>query len=719
MRDVQQRHDAPRVDLGGLGHRPLLTVGLIALAATALALLARPVYAFIAAAAVPLFCLLRPLRRRWAVLLTAAVFLLSAAGQRCIRELPLQSLVGETDRITARVVETPRSGQMYTVEVLDAHRIPSGTRLSLYCVPGTEPALYDTIAAEVSLQEVPANTTYARSRCIFLYAFPQGEWGSSAQVIEDSRLPRLYALRLYFDRILRQTLPGDEGALLSALCLGQRHAVSAATNDAFRYSGLSHLLVVSGLHLSIVAVALRALLRRIGIGYRLSAALALPLVWGFAGMVGGAPSVLRAAIMCSVWLTGYMVYRRYNGLNAWGLAAALLLLTNPYLLLYAGFQLSFAATAGVLTLAPRLCRPASQSDPPQTVAGRLWQGVRRYIRNGCGVCIGAMLFTLPLTVFYYYGLSITALPANLLAVVPAGWALTVGWLGMLCGAVPFLGWLSHPLLLTAGCIARWLQWVSRLCGPQAAFVLTPHLWQKLLIAALCVILACAILCRAPWRRVLAVIGALTLCVGAAAVPLSLPCPRLTVIPCREHAAMVMQDGDRTILLVDHSGALRHLTYTLEQQGITRLDALYIDQGAPADGGSLMHLWEQYGYPAVHTADEDIWYGGLAVPVTLCTTVSETDHPLTLLIPGWWRWESGSSTALLCTDPTVPRPTAAAMTVYAATPPMLPDDGYCVVVSYRDGTPPAAPLNRCTLLLTEETCTLAARADGEWSVLPWL
>ncbi len=719
MRDGKQRHNAPQSNLGGLGCRPLLTVGIIALSATALALLASVVIAFIVATALPLFLLLRWARQRWAVILTAAAFLLSAAGQRCIRELPLQSLVGQTDRITARVVDTPRSGQMYTVEVLTAQRVPTGTRLSLYCVTGTEPGLYDTIAAEVSLQEVPAATAYTRSHRIFLYAFPQGEWGTSAQVTDDSHLPRLYALRLYFDRILRQTLSGDEGALLSALCLGQRQAVSAATDDAFRYSGLSHLLVVSGLHLSMVAVALRALLRRIGVGYRLSAAMTIPLIWVFAGMVGSTPSVLRAAVMGSVWLTGYIVYRRHNGLNAWGLAAALLLLTDPYRLLYAGFQLSFAATVGVLLLAPRLCRPATGRTPSPTAVGRLWNRVRWYIRNGCGVCIGALLFTLPLTIFYYNGLSLTALPANLLAVVPAGWALTIGWLGMLCGTLPFLGWLSRPLLLTAGAVARWLQWVARLCGPKAAFALTPHLWQKLLIAALCGILICGILCRIPWQRVLTATVALTLCVCIAAVPLSLPRPRLTVIPCSGDAAVLIQDRGDAILLVNHSGALRNVTYALEQQGVTRLDILYIDQGAPADGGSLMRLWEQYGHPSVRTADEDIWYGGLTIPVTHCATTSETGDPLTLLTPGWWRWESGGSVALLCTDPAVPRPVAAALTIYAAMPPTLPDDGYCVVAHNRNGTQPAVPLNRCALLLTEESCTLTARADGEWSVLPWL
>lgn len=701
---------------GGLGKRPLLTVGMIALIATATALFLPPIAACIAAGILLMVCLCPLLRRRWGVLLTAAIFLLSAAGQRYTREIPLCALDGQTDTVTARVVAAPRTGQTYTVEVLSAHRLPAGSRLALYFVPGSEPTLYDTVTAHVSLKAVPSDAAYRRSDRVFLYAFPEGEWNASA-TITDHAPPRLYTLRRHFDRILRHTLPDKEGALLSALCLGQRTAVSTATEDAFRYSGLSHLLVVSGLHLSMVAVALRGLLRRIGVGYRLSAALTLPLIWSFAGMVGGASSVLRAAVMGSLWLMSFIVFRRYDGLNAWGLAAGILLLTNPYRLLHAGFQLSFAATAGVLTIAPRLCRSAKRETPPQTVAERLWRGARWYIRNGCAVCIGALLFTLPLTVFYYRGVSLTTLLANLLAVVPAGWALTLGWLGMLCGVVPLLGWLSQPLLMAAGLIARWLQGVACFLGPQWVFVPTPHLWLKLFIAALCGILVCGILCRIPRRRVLAVLLALTLCVCAMAVPLTAIRARLTVIPCGNDAALLVQQGRHTALFTDHSRTLEDVIYQLEQRCVTQLDYVFIQEGATADGATLAHIWAAYAQPTVYTADANRWYGGTDIPITLYDTTDTWSlwrHcTLTRLPDGWWRWDVNGNSALVGTDPAVPRPEAAALTVYTEMPRTLPDDGACIVSLPRDTA------HRPPCLCIDEPLTLIPQRNKEWSVLPWL
>ena len=590
--------------------------------------------------------------------------------------------------------------------------LPKGTRLTLYCLPESAPQLYDTVAADVALSRA-ADSHYGNR--VFLHAFPVGDWDASAEVVADGEPSGLYALRLYFDRILRQALPAEEGDLLAALCLGQRDTLSPAIDDVFRYSGLSHLLVVSGLHLSMIAVALRSLLRRIGVGYRTAAACTIPLVWGFAGMVGNGSSVLRAAVMCTVWLVGFMVYRRHNGLNAWGLAAAALLLTDPYRLCQIGFQLSFAATAGVLCIASRLCR-YPHGAPAENPLDRLWESVRLYIRNGLAVCIGATLFALPFTVYHFHGLSLSAPIANLLAVVPAGWALTIGWLGLLCGAVPFLGWLSQPLLYVAGVLTRWVHGVATLCGPAEAYVYTPHSWQKVLIAALCAAIACGVLCRVSWRRVVAMTAATAIAIGCVSAPLHQPAPRMTIIARGVHTAILLQEGDRAALILNHNAALRDMDYELHQRGVTLLEYILIHEGTPAHSGALPRIWETFGHPAVYTADPDPWYGDTAVAVeTILPDQSFAlgDSAITPVSEGWWRWRG----ALICTDPATPRPEMAALSVYTALPDEIPDEGTCVVSHYR-GTAPTIPLSDTTLLVTQEDLTLTIRENGEWSELPW-
>ncbi len=700
-----------------LCRRPMLTVGCVAILA-ALALYLTPVVAC-SIAVILLLCIVTPLRRIWWVLLTAAVFLLSTMGHSILQEQRLLPLDGYTAVITARVVDIPTNGQMYTVSVTNSDSVPTGARLSLYCPPGSEPVLYDTVTATVKLEKT--DTTYRRSERIFLYAFPQGEWGASAAVTDGEKAPLTHRITRWFSHTLKQTLPGEEGALLAALCLGQRQEVNEAVNTAFRNSGLSHLLVVSGLHLSMLAVALRGLLRRVGVGYRLSAVMVLPIIWLFAGMVGGTSSVLRAAVMCSLWLMGFVVRRRYDGLNAWGLAAAVLLAADPYRLLNAGFQLSFAAAAGVLILAPRLCRTAAGQIPPDNRLARLWAGMWRFVRNGCGVCIGAMLFTLPLSVYYFGGLSLTVLPANLLAVVPAGWALTIGWLGLLCCSIPLLGWAGKPLLFAAGWLARYLAGVARLLGPDRAFLPLPHTWQKLLIAALCGVAITGILWRVPWRRVVTALGALAVCVCAVAVPFTHLSPRLTVIARGDHAAVLMQQGGHAALLVDHGCILGDMPYYLEQNGVSRLEYLFIDGGEPANAAALSQLWLTYGQPEVYVANEEDWYSHTAVPV--CYSIPDdrwemcAGASLSHKTTGWWQIMMNGAEASVCTDPARSCPVAG-VTVYTALPRNLPTDGYCILSCDRDAVPILPEKGQCRLL-TYETITLTVRKDGEWSVLPWL
>jgi len=708
-------------------HRPLLAIGLVAVGATAAALFLPPMAAILTGVGLVLLCALPPLWRaeRLLLLLTAALFLLSTALYQQRQVLPLERLNGMTDTVTGVVVEQPRKGQMYTIEVTAAQRLPAGTRLSLYCTPGSEPLLQDEITVSVTLNTITYSRTYLWSKEVFLCGFPTDRWGEAITLLGGGEPPAGQGIALLQNRfyaILRQVLPGEEGALLAALCLGVRTDLSAETTAAFQNSGLSHLLVVSGLHLSMVAVSLRRLLRRLQVGYRLSAVLTLPVLVVFALLVGASSSVLRAGIMCAIWLLSFVAYRRYDGLNALGLALAILLLDQPYRLLNVGFQLSFLAAAGVLLLAPRLCKPSEQPSPTDTTSTRIRRAVWGFIRNGCGVCISALLFTLPLTAHYFGGVSLTALCANLLAVIPAGWALMIGWLGMLCGALPLLGWLSRPLLCVAGWLARYLHTVALGCGPDSAFLPTPRMWQQILIAALCIVIVCGILCRIPRRRVMAVVSALTVLTFTLAVPLTAHVTRLTVLSDGAHVSVLVQQGRRAVLLASHSKGLADTLRELERQGCSHLEQIYIQEGSTANGGTLTALWLKTDTPPIYTADRDNWYGGLEPSVTPCAAGDAWQlwgqHRLTLLEGGWWRLDTRGGDLLIGTDPHIPCPASAALTVYAGVPDTLPEERHCIVAC-RTKDPPTIPLTPQTLVLVDDSITLTTRYGKEWSVLPWL
>ena len=248
----------------------------------------------------------------------------------------------------------------------------------LYCPDECAPSLQDTVTARVRLDTLYDSQFYRRSQGIHLCAFPT-EYGEDALCItRGSGVPApsrcLWPLKQRLTGTLRGVLPGEEGALLAALCLGDRSGVTRETLDAFARSGISHILVVSGLHLSLIAGAVLALLRFCG--RRSAALLTVPVVVLFMLFIGGTPSVVRAGVMCLVWLTGRLLRQRADALNSLGLAALCLLLYDPYTLFSAGFQLSFAATVGVVTLTPRLSRAADHPAQEEKWPVRVWRGLR-------------------------------------------------------------------------------------------------------------------------------------------------------------------------------------------------------------------------------------------------------------------------------------------------------------------------------------------------------
>ena len=426
--------------------RPLFIGGLMAVAVTAIALKAS--LAVTLCCVVPLVVLLL-WKRLWLCATIALCFLLLAVGYRHTYVLPTEKLDGQTDVIEGQVLEMPTYGRMYTVKITRSRYLPKGSRVMLYCPDDQSLSKNDVIAAQAELLAVKDNQTYYASQLAFVCAFPlDGEGHLQVTVTAAPKAAVIEEVRAALVRVPRVALPTRESGLLAALCFGETAFLSDTETAAFRGSGLSHILVISGLHLSIIALTIRRLLRRFG-RYP-CCVLTLCAVWLFALFVGTTPSILRAATMLSLWLVGCLLFRRSDGLNALGLAAILLLAINPYTLWDVGFQLSFAATLGVVLLAHRIIPPHEPIENDLPWYKRLWRRLYHAFISVVAVSVSALLFTLPIACYHYGGFPLTALPANILATPMAGVTMLLGWLGALCGLIPFMGWLSNGLLLIAG-----------------------------------------------------------------------------------------------------------------------------------------------------------------------------------------------------------------------------------------------------------------------------
>jgi competence protein ComEC len=194
---------------------------------------------------------------------------------------------------------------------------------------------------------------------------------------------------------------GDDAPLVHALMLGERGSVAPGFDDVLARTGLVHLLAISGLHVGIVVGAAFALLRGIGLPRphaALAVAATLPLLHA---LVVPRPPVARATLMAAVVLLGVASGRRGTALNGLALATVVLTATDPWGTRNFGFQLSSAATAGILLIA----RVAQQG-------GR----VRRWLCAALAVSAAAQLAVAPLIAAASFRLPLASLPLNLPAV---------------------------------------------------------------------------------------------------------------------------------------------------------------------------------------------------------------------------------------------------------------------------------------------------------------
>ena len=255
----------------------------------------------------------------------------------------------------------------------------------------------------------------------------------------------IYRFRTTMSQALDKVLPEPQCSLAKAMLLGQRGSLSPEIRNDFSQTGTSHLLAISGIHVSIVAgIALSAGVWLFGRQRPTYFLLALVVIWLYAVLTGMRPSAIRAAIMGSLWLYSDRIGRPHSAFTALMFAAAGMLAINPYLVSDVGFQLSFAAMAGLVFLTPifqdwgRNFFGNGVGDLP---------AVARFVIGSCAVTLGAILATLPLIAHYFGLISLMSLPATFftLPAVPGViiTAAVVGLAGIFAPTIAgILGWIT-------------------------------------------------------------------------------------------------------------------------------------------------------------------------------------------------------------------------------------------------------------------------------------
>jgi competence protein ComEC len=417
-------------------------------------------------------------------------------------------------------------------------------------------------------------------------------------------LSRLDHWRHIAELRFEQAMAPKDAALAKALALGDRAAISADTRDAWADAGMSHIIAISGLHMTLLALGIYWFLYPLlallpGAGERfcirsVSALCTVPWVILFCLLTGASASAVRATVMSSVYLLSVFLGLGSSGVNALGIAGFGMLLLSPTTLYDPGFLLSFVAVAALLGL------PQSE------------RGVWHTVKTALLVSLVCSLATAPITSYYFGRVSLVAPLINLPAVPLSSFVLTPLLLiyGMAGSILKFLVPLMRWGLQACDAMAVW---AARLPWSTVTVFKPTILECFLFFAALGVVFLGWHARRITRQHVMAFGGCFLLLFVSRSWRAYRPAQALEI----EFAYVGQGDGaivhlpDGGTMVVDAGGLYRASNWDpgrsvmaplLRLRGISRIDTMVLTHPHPDHFGGLLYL-------AQHFSVGELWWSG--------------------------------------------------------------------------------------------------------------
>jgi competence protein ComEC len=248
----------------------------------------------------------------------------------------------------------------------------------------------------------------------------------------------VYAFRQRCYEVINRILPQPEAALLNGILLGLERDLPEQIQNAFRDTGTAHIIAISGFNIALVAGMVVWVFSRLAPRFWIPPITAL-VIAAYTLLVGGGASVVRAAIMGTFCLLGQQLGRRQTGLNTLAFTAAWMSVFTPTLPWDVSFQLSFAATLGLVLFADRLQMGfihLAKKRIPLGLAQRLAKPVGEYFL----FTLAAQAVTLPVIAVHFGRVSLSALLANPLVLPAQPLVMTTGAVALIAGLLfPALG----------------------------------------------------------------------------------------------------------------------------------------------------------------------------------------------------------------------------------------------------------------------------------------
>jgi len=334
--------------------------------------------------------------------------------------------VGEETLVEGRVIREPEfqeKNQKLRVELLE----PYAGRATIYTDIFYKYRSGDILEVKGVIREGKYNNFY---------------WGQpKIEVKENEGGVRavLYKFKEGMTSSFKRFLPSEESALLAGMTFGERSGFSEEFKENLNKSGTTHIVALSGYNITILVIAVGLFF-----GYffsrRITFYLSIGAIGVFVVMVGGEPSIVRAAVMGVISLLAIQVGRIYSVRNAITISACLMVAINPEAIVDVGFQLSFMALLGIVYFLP---------------AVKKWLGMEGEIsflnwKDNLLATGSAQVMVLPLILYHFQSFSLWSLVSNTLILEFVSYVMLAGFI---LGVVSFLGAIGYPIAWLASGVA--------------------------------------------------------------------------------------------------------------------------------------------------------------------------------------------------------------------------------------------------------------------------
>lgn len=464
--------------------------------------------------------------------------------------------------------------------------------------------------------------TAHQGKGIFLLAYQEED----AELLKLAQPPKwTFAARLKHSllEILDAYFPGDAAPFAKALLLGDRSGIDYETNTAFKLSGISHVIAVSGLHVTILftLISILCFKRR-----WLVALFGIPVLALFAAVAGFSPSITRACIMQCLMIVSMLLNKDYDGPTELAFSCLVMLIANPLVITSVSFQLSVGCMIGIFLFNRSIFDYLMDKLPGK----KRFPKLKRWFSGSVSVTLSAMVMTTPLVALYFGAVSLVGVLTNLLTL----WVISFIFYGIMLVCILSTFWVAAASF-AASVIALPIRYVLAVSRLLAAFPLSAVYTASVYIVlwlVFCYILLGAF-AFAPKKKPVqlfccAVIG-LCLALGASWLePLTDSC-RMTVLDVGQGQCILLQSEGKTYLVdcggSDGEEAADTAAERLLSQGVFRLDGMILTHFDADHSGGAAYLLSRIPADTLFvpdSSDEDGVLGQLAPLVDQMVEVND-------------------------------------------------------------------------------------------------